>query len=180
LKFLYSTQPFLARCLNRFFYGGKHFVYAASTFYPYRSKNPKSSNPMSIYRDLYEPWRDRDVYDKHIAQTRVGLKKGVDAQTRGDMTRRLRKICVEVDIVFFYPVVYRIFLDKIPRHRLLKRNSALQGSGEYLIEELDESALEFDILFLDYRRDPDFQTLINLAVGDSRSATELLLRRCEP
>jgi hypothetical protein len=134
---------------------------------------------MAIYRDLYEPWRDRDVFDKHILQTRIALKRGVDSRTKGEKARRLRGICDRLDIVFFYPVVYRIFLDKIPRHRLQKRNSALQGSSEYLIEDLDESALEFDILFLDYRRDPDFETLINLAVGDSRRAIDLLLRRCE-
>ena len=179
MKYLCSTQPFLARCPNRFFYGGKHYVYAASTFYPYRSKNPKSSNPMAIYRDLYEPWRDRDVFDKHIAQTRASLKKGVNVQADGEEAERLCEICDKVDILFFYPVVYRIFPSKIHRNRLKKRNSALRGSGEYLIEDLDELILEFDILFLDHQRDPDFSTLIDLPVGDSRRASELLLRRCE-
>lgn len=47
----YSTQPLLAWSLNRHFYSGLHYMYVAP-FYPYRLPNPKSSNPLEIYRDL--------------------------------------------------------------------------------------------------------------------------------
>jgi len=178
LKYLYSTQPFLARCLNRFFYGGKHFVYAATSFYPYRSKNPRSSNPMSIYRDLYEPWRDRDVFDKYLFQTRESLVRGVEAKKEGEEAEVLVDICRNVDILFYCPVVYRIYRARIGKHRLKRENSALRGSNEYLIEDLDETLPEFDILFLDHDRDADFNKLVSLPVGSSERALEILRRRC--
>ena len=177
MKYLYSTQPFIARCLSRFFYRGKHYVYAAPSFYPYRLRNPRSSNPFSIYQDLYEPWRDRDPFDKVILQTRINLKRGVVAKTKGKLAAKLDQICNRIDIVFFYPIVYRIPVSLIKKSRRIRQNSGLKGSSEYLIADLDESVPEFEILFLDYQRDKDFETLINLPATDRVGALKILLRR---
>src|SRR5207249_6210271 len=124
--------------LNRDFFNSKRYVWAAAEFYPYRLTNPKSSNPYLLYRDLYEPWRDRDRHDKFIAQTRVALIGGVRAQAmKGTLTRsearRLVRICSEVDLLFFYPIIYRIDLTGIRKRRLkATTGSAALGSSEYL------------------------------------------------
>lgn len=110
MAFYYSTQAFLAWCFGRYFYNGRHRAYIAETFDTYRLPNPKSSNPLLIYQDLYHPWKDRDNFDKFISQTRLNIRKGVEKQYRDgvisrDLSRRLKRICDKLDITFFYPVV---------------------------------------------------------------------------
>jgi len=106
----YYTTSFLAYCLNHYFYRGTHYIWAAGEFYPYRAKNPKSSNPYLIYQFLYQPWKDSDPYDKFIVQQRIALRKGVIAQEKAGIItnacgRSLRKICNKVEVTFFYPIV---------------------------------------------------------------------------
>jgi hypothetical protein len=79
LKVFYSTQPFLAWCLNHYFYDKLHYVYVAAPFYPHRLTNPRSSSPMRNYEDYYEAWKDNDKYNSFIAGKRIGLRAGVDA-----------------------------------------------------------------------------------------------------
>src|ERR1051325_3681211 len=107
-KHHYGTVASLSWAIGHYFYGHKHFAFLAGEFFPYRLRNPKSSNPFEIYEDLYKPWKDRDDFDKFINQLRVNIRAGVikkhsegtlDSQT----AERLKKVCESVDIAFFYP-----------------------------------------------------------------------------
>jgi hypothetical protein len=75
MRHYYSTQPFLAWCLNRHFYEDVHYAYVAP-FYPYRLTNPKSSNPLELYRDLYQPWRIVTSSMRSSPSTASGWPKG--------------------------------------------------------------------------------------------------------
>lgn len=167
MNYFYSTQTLLAWCLNRHFYQGQHRVYVAP-FYPYRLPNPRSSNPLEIYRDLYQPWRDRDEYDKTLAQVRLNLRNGVRAQEQRGvvdayLAGELRRVCDTIDIKFFYPIVYRVDIDGIDPSRLKRAGSGLvAASVEYLIPDLQDN--EFDVLFYG-TVDSDLQELWDMQVG---------------
>src|SRR5258708_9105216 len=132
MAFYYTTQAFLSWCLNHCFYNGKHYTYLASCFYTYRLPNPKSSNPLLIYQDLYQPWKDQDPFDKYIAQTRINIEKGIAAQFgKGVISpvvgRRLTRVCQKAEITFFYPVVYRVDIDAIGPPRKKTAGSGTAG-----------------------------------------------------
>jgi hypothetical protein len=175
----YSTQPFLAWCLNHYFYGGVHWAYLGKPFYPYRLPNPRSSSPLRLYEDLYEPWMDRDPYSAVIQQKRINLIKGVVANEQKlahGWSDRLITICERVDIAFFYPIVYRVDIDRIfPEQRVRIAGSGTFGSHENRIDDLKEP--EFEILFLDYQEADDFNSLIE-GVLSSVEALTLLEPRC--
>ena len=61
-EYYYSTTSFLAYCLNEYIYAGFHWTYVGAEFFPYKLPNPKSSNPLLVYQDLYQPWRDKDPH----------------------------------------------------------------------------------------------------------------------
>jgi len=151
----YSTTTFLTLAINKHLYGGKHFTYVAEGFFPYGKGNPKSSNPLLIYMDLYQPWKDRDQYDKFIAQHRMSVRKGILAREKDgaitpSMATDLNRVADRIHLDFFYPVVYRVKSDissLIAKGRAVLAGSGLTGSREYLIQDLDD--LEFDIYFDD-------------------------------
>lgn len=182
MSIYYSTQSFLAYCINHYFYDGIHYTCAAAEFHPHRSPNPRSSNPLWLYTHYYEVWKDRDNLDNHIAQHRLNLRKGVIAcHSQGCITgyraTQLKRICKDIDIIFFYPIVYRIDASRIDASRINQTSgSAATGSDEILIADLSEA--EFDILFLDFSGDNNFNDLKHGAVGDSRFASPILEGRC--
>lgn len=160
--YYYSTQPFLAWCLNFYVYK-KHFAYIATPFYPYRLPNPKSSNPYLIYQDLYSPWKDKDDSDKYINRMRLNLQNGVtyrynDKIIDSAMQARLRDICDKIDILFFYPIVYIVDIND-PNISTKKKDTpwSKKGSQEYSVD-LD-SKDKFDLLFVDFDGDSDFNDL---------------------
>jgi hypothetical protein len=175
----YGTVASLAWILGHYFYKAEHYVWLAQEYYPYRLPNPKSSNPYLIYQDFYQPWKDKDDFDKFIQQMRLKLRAGVIAkETNGVITASdatdLKDICDRVDITFFYPVVYQVDMAKISKSRQKKAGSAAAGSHEILVEDLKET--EFEIFFLDYDADPDFKKLVpdEVRVPSSTTATDAL------
>jgi hypothetical protein len=184
--YYYGCVTSLAWILGHYFYGRKHFVWLAAEYYPYRLLNPKSSNPHLIYQDIYQPWKDSDVYDKFISQLRLNLRKGVIVQENaGVLTAAdagdLKNICDKVDIVFFYPIVYRVDINQIPTSRRSVSGSGSSGSSEYLVKDLDES--EFEILFIDFDSDSDFKTLVvderaGSSTTSGSNAMSILENRC--
>jgi hypothetical protein len=149
----YSTQPFIAWCLNHYFYNQIHFAWVGAPFYPYRMANPRSSSPLRIYEDFYEPWKDEDEFSGTLIAARMGLRKGVIAHQAvlpPSNIRFLKKVCNRIHPVFFYPLVYRVDLDRIDPARQVVANSGLRGSQEYRIADLDESIPEFELLFVDF------------------------------
>ncbi|HEX8211501.1 MAG TPA: hypothetical protein VF584_15120 [Longimicrobium sp.] len=182
----YGTSASLAWILAHYFYGRSHYTWLAVEYFPYRLPNPKSSNPHLIYQDLYQPWRDRDDFDKLITQTRLNLRKGIILHERMgtfdlSTATQLKDICDTIDIVFFYPLVYRVDIDMIPPARRHVAGSGLVGSHEYLVADLAES--EFDILLADYRGDPDLRTLVvdevaGISTTSQHDALVLLNGRC--
>ena len=160
----YGTICSLAWIFGKYFYG-KYYVWVAEQFYPYGLPNPKSSNPLRIYEDLYAPWFDRDDYDKFIKQSRLNIRSGVVACEKAGLISRkdateMKKICDKVDILFFYPVVVRVDIDRCRKNgrTLTRAGSAAVGSHEYLIEDLQDS--DFDLLFLDEQTDVDFREIV--------------------
>lgn len=185
----YGCMTSLAWILNHFFYKEKHYCWIAGEFNTYRLSNPKSSNPYLIYNDIYEPWKDRDDFDKYICQLRMDLVKGVNAQfsdgvISSTLAVKLKRICNDIDIVFLYPIIYRVDISGINSSRLQVAGSGLTvGSSEYLISDLDESVPEFDVVFLDYQSDPDFKTLIideyaKVTATSQNTALKMLENRC--
>lgn len=182
MKNYYSCAPSLAWILGHYFYGGVHYTWIAEEYYPYRLPNPKSSNPHLIYQDLYQPWKDSDDFDKYIVQNRLNLRKGVMIQelagtiTAGDATD-LRNVCDNIEIVFFYPIIYRLDISQPalnpPPGRLRHAGSASVGSHEYLVSDLKET--EFEVIFLDFQDDPDFT---NLMSGFAANPMAILKGRC--
>lgn len=165
-RYHYGTLPVLAWIINHYFYRGVHYCWLAEEFHP-GDPNPKSSDPYLIYKDLLEPWRKRDEWDRFVDGARRSLARGVREQRKAGMldsrtATRLRGVCRRCRIDFFYPVVYRVDVDAIAEDRRLRRNSALRGSRELLITDLTES--EFDLLFADDRDNPDFRALVLDAV----------------
>jgi hypothetical protein len=134
--YYYSTQAFLEWCFNHHFYDGAHFSWAAAPFYPYKMTNPASSNPYELYGSLYQPWKDRDPYDYFVESKRLHVRKGVMAQASRLSLRqqsRLKRVCRDIDQLFFYPIVYRIDVSTLPTSRLEATvGSAAAGSKEYL------------------------------------------------
>jgi hypothetical protein len=185
MRFYYSTQTFLAWCLNRHFYDDLHYAYVAP-FYPYRLANPKSSNPLELYRDLYQPWADRDEFDLFITTCRIRLAKGIVAKEGEgvlppEVASRLMNICNRVSVKFFYPIVYRVDIDAVGDWRLKKAGSGLLNSDEYLITDLDGG--EFDLLFYDEHVDEDRQDLnlvFEAEVGDPDAILEILTSHVYP
>ncbi|MDQ6701406.1 MAG: hypothetical protein M3Z36_14600 [Acidobacteriota bacterium] len=168
MNYYYGTTTALAWILGHYFYGAGHRAWVSREYYPYRLPNPKSSNPHLIYQDLYQPWRDRDDFDKYITQARLNARKSVIAQELASVidpqhAPELKEICDRIDILFLYPFILRVDIDRIRATdpaRLILAGSALAGSCEFLIERLRESPSEFSILFLDFRDDPDFKRLV--------------------
>lgn len=165
MDYYYGCVPTLAWILGHYFYNKQHFVWLASEYFPYRLTNPKSSNPHLIYQDIYQPWKDSDQYDKCILQLRLNLRKGVIAQQKASVlhpadSAKLKRVCNKLDILFFYPLIYRVDISKIDKTRLVVAGSGTSGSSEYLVKDLDETKKEFEILFLDFDSDPDFVTIV--------------------
>ncbi|MFL6138773.1 MAG: hypothetical protein ACJ74O_13365 [Frankiaceae bacterium] len=155
VEHFYSTQPFLAWCLNHFFYGRRHYAFVGAPFHPYRLVNPNSSNPWKMYGAQYEPWIDRDPYDAVVQQKRITIRKGVIANASLltiPERNAIDAICGKVDLTFLVPLVYRVDTSAISTSRKAVRGSGSLGSNEYLIQDLGEH--EFDILFFDAGSDP--------------------------
>ncbi len=149
VAYYYSTQAAIAWVLNHHFYGGRHFVWAATPFHPYREPNPKSSNPYLVYGDLYLPWRDDDQYDRFITKLRMDLVKGIIAigsAIDDSLADELEEICNRGSVELFLPIVYRIDASTLHPDRIdISSGSAAVGSHEILVRDLAET--EFDILF---------------------------------
>lgn len=193
MTYCYGTTTALAWILGHYFYRGGHRAWLSKEYYPYRLPNPKSSNPHLIYQDMYQPWRDRDDFDKYVTQARLNARKSVIAQELANTIElahapELKNICDRVDILFLYPFVMRVDIDRIratDSSRLIVAGSGLAGSCEFLIERLSETPSEFSILFLDFQGDPDFKRLVfdeyhGFLPGASTpgEARQALLARC--
>lgn len=189
----YGTGPALGWIFAQHFYGGQHHVWLSAEFYPYRLGNPRSSNPLRLYEGTYEPWRDRDEYDKFVQQLRLDLRKGVIAQEKRNVivpgqASQLKDICDKVDIIFLYPIVYRVDVSALANSRLITAGSGVvHGSSEYLVRDLEysKSEKEFKVLFLDFYGDQDFRKLITdpVVLGldhllNENDALQRLLDRC--
>lgn len=184
-RYFYGTKSAMDWIVGHYFYGAAHYTWLANCLYPYGQKNPKSSNPLLIYQDLYQPWKDSDDYDKFITGNRINLVKGVIAKEAegvvgGEQGAALRELCNTVPTTFFYPFILRVDLDKIPTPRQKISGSGLQGSNECLINDLKEE--EFDVLFLDYDADEDFRRIVNSAIAkegylDSYQVIDILENR---
>jgi len=161
-RYHYGTVPALAWVINHYFYAGVHYSWLAEEFHPVLT-NPKSSNPYLIYGDLLWAWRHTDEHDRFANDLRVSLGDAVEKQSRRGVlgaaaAHRLVNVCARVRLEFFYPLVYRVDIERIAPGRKMVAGSGLRGSREVLVRDLRES--EFDLLFADNAADPDFAMLI--------------------
>lgn len=162
-RYYYGTVPVLAWIINHYFYGGVHYSWLAEPFAP-MDANPKSSNPYLIYGDLYWAWIKRDRFDKFVKDTRRTHAQVVRSKQASGLldhisAARLARICLsENNIDLYYPIIYRVDEAKIAVSRQLRENSALAGSQEMLVTDLQET--EFDLLFTDNTDDELFVALV--------------------
>src|SRR5665213_2487442 len=106
-RYYYGTKTALDWILSHYFFQGEHYTWVANCFYPYKQANPKSSNPLLIYQDLYQPWKDADNFDKFIGQYRFNLIKGIIHKERQKIVSveqgvALRDLCNVISTEFFY------------------------------------------------------------------------------
>lgn len=181
-EYYYSTQPFIAWCLNHYFYDKTHYVFCGAPFYPYKTDNPASSNPYKIYARFYESFKDVDVFSPVITLYRQNLQLGVQSTiiNNDSLQKTLIDICDKIELTFFFPIVYRIDMQKIEMNRKIVANSGTLGSNEFLIIDLQED--EFDILFADISQetsldDTHFQLLLEFM--SSEEALTILKARSE-
>ena len=112
--YYYSAQPFIAWCLNHYFYDKTHYVFCGAPFYPfsflpYIRKNQPSSDPLKVYGDYYQYYLSDDHNETKVQGYRNNLKKGVSAIiNNADLSIRLIEVCRYVNMNFFFPMVYRI------------------------------------------------------------------------
>jgi hypothetical protein len=171
-RYYYGTVPVLAWIINHYFYGRVHYAWLAAAFHPH-GENPGSSNPYRLYGQFYEPWAERDAYAHSLGEYRRRLANGVTAKERSGAldnvtAERIRRVCSSASVDLFYPVLYRVEIDRIPLSRRTLANSGLQGSREVLVRDLRES--EFDLLFVDNDRDEYFRRIV---VGELEGSTRM-------
>jgi len=177
-RYYYGAVPALAWILNHYFYGGLHYNWLAAEFHPSRT-NPHSSNPYVVYGQLYAAWSWPDERDKFVAQLRSALSAGVVAHEErrtpdAALAQRLRSICSNTSVAFFYPVVYRVDMERIPPARQVVAGSGEDGSNEFLVRDLGET--EFELLFADNREDADFvRFVLDARTRPSRSSKDAVL-----
>ena len=189
---MYGTVAALAWVINHYFFNETHYVYLATEFYPYKLRNPRSSSPFMIYQDLYEPWRDQDDNSKIVNMYRLALWGGVEAKKNQGvidekLAKRLMHICNKLNVMFFYPLVYRVDTDELDDSRLQVAGSGLKGSSEYLVQDLEDDEID-EILFLDFDADDDFKRVVleeylascdGLDLNDPNDVLVTLERRCD-
>ena len=126
------------------------------------------------------PWKDKDDFDKYINQTRLNLRKGVlkrynDGHIKQNIKNYLNYICDKVDIVFFYPIIYTVDINNpCVSVKLSGTNWSAKGSQEYAVDLLEG---EYDLLFLDFNGDTDFNQLKDKKLTPV-NALSILMRRC--
>jgi len=178
----YGTVPALQWVFGRYFYG-YHHLWLAAEFHTHRRPNPKSSNPYKIYQDLYEPWVDRDHFDKFITQSRANIRTGVaDCEQNGILSSAdasaMKRYCDDVDIVFMCPIVVRVDYDVlVTRGRTLHSagSATTAGSHECLVKDLQEG--DYEILFLDFDADGDFHDIVYDAYYNGTQLSKLEVSR---
>src|SRR5438128_2282301 len=67
MRHYYGTKTVLDWIFAHYFFGSRHHAWVAAEFYPYRRNNPRSSNPLLLYEEFYEAWRDRDDDNAMVA-----------------------------------------------------------------------------------------------------------------
>lgn len=193
-RYYYSRQYFFAWCMGHYFYNDMHFSWVGAPFYPYKTANPDSSNPLSLYEQTYKPWKDADPNSDQWPTIRSKMRRGLLVQKntlpaiRGirstALYNRLVTICDTIHFDLFYPIIYRVDVDRVkPANRLETAGSGLSGSVEYRIPDLRSA--EFDILFMDLTMEPSLATdadFHNLAGGKLTpiNALTILEKRCVP
>lgn len=181
-RYHYGTVPALAWILNHYFYAGVHFSWLAEEFHPLLT-NPKSSNPYLVYGDLYWAWAWRDEHDKFVSRSRVSLEEGVSFREESGkldsaLAERLRRICRDVDVDFFYPLVYRVDIERIAPARRKVAGSGLRGSRECLVKDLQET--EFDLWLSDNVDSAEFRRLVlDECSGQDRTSPVAALKTLE-
>jgi len=161
-RYYYGTVPVLAWIINHYFYSRTHYAWLAAAFHPHW-ENPGSSNPYRLYGQFYEPWAERDRYAHAVGEYRRRLVEGVKVKEAAGVldnitAARLRRVCASGSIDLFYPVLYRVEIDRIAPARRVLAGSGLEGSHEVLVADLRES--EFELLFLDNVRDAYFPQIV--------------------
>jgi hypothetical protein len=185
--YYYGTIPVLAWILNHYFYGGVHYAWLAESFLP-PPVTPRSSNPHNIYGELMDAWRHRDPYNHYVRGGRAGLVTGLGSKrdagvVAGAVAARLNAVCLDIGLELFYPVVYRVDVDRIGAARKEIANSGRRGSQEVVVADLRDG--EFDLLFADNRLDPLFRLLLVDEISGERSTSPatvltMLEQRCAP
>lgn len=182
-KHYYSAKTVLELAIGHHFYRKQHYVYLSPRVYPFKT-NPKSSNPLLIYQDIYHPWTDQDEHDKYISQLRLNIRKGVLAKHQEKMIedevyKRLTHTCDSAPLQLFYPVIVRVKAADVPAPRRRVAGSGLKGAQEVLVQDLHSDELEL-LFFDEYIDKQDVLDIIGLhpnsTYKDSHQILDLIER----
>jgi hypothetical protein len=154
---LYSTNTRLAYVIAQRFYRSVHYVWCVpNAVHPHGAAgrpNPPSSDPLKIYRVLWDAVRSGDRHCAEIKQKKLGLLRGAEAKKKeGVIDEATFRTIVEMvegaDLDSFQPLLYVIPAKQVAdqTRSVPPRDRAAVLSEELLIAELEAS--NFDVLVL--------------------------------
>jgi hypothetical protein len=149
----YSATTCADWILHFHFFDRKHVLWFSPMFYTYRMPNPRTSNPLRVYEELFEMWFDRDEHSPKYKDKLLSLVNKINKRQdlgllEDSMARRLKELFSTLSPDFMFPFIVRVN-DKScpPKTRLLAGSGATAGSKEFLVVDLDDSVCE--LLFVD-------------------------------
>lgn len=150
MQILYSTNTHLKFVLQRDYFGGSHYAWCSPVFdsrtlgrYSAGASLPPSSDPASIYRELFEATKRTDSHSAKIKEqkaTLMGLAvKFSEAQKITDLARdEVIEIVRTAPFSEWRPLLYLIphTEDLRPRIKDVPYNRRAGRELEYIVEDL--------------------------------------------
>lgn len=156
---LWSASNMLKYKINRTFFE-HHYVWCSPVFEAAAmprgalgADQPKSSDPASIYRALFEDVKSNDKHSAEIARQRDGLKavallKKAEGSISDEEAAEIGEMADLASIYDFRPVLYVIPYEGVAnRVSLVKGKNRASIEPEYLITELKDDEFEMIELF---------------------------------
>lgn len=149
---LYSINTVLAFRIQCTYYDNIHFVWCTDK-YDHGTRQPASSNPLSIAQSFIQDVYSKDKHSAIIRQNREGLKRGamfkrkngvIDEETESEIIALVNAAEFDQFLPLLYVIPYSgvsSLCECVPR-----REKASYNSIEYRIQNLPRSA--FDLLDL--------------------------------
>ena len=147
--FLYSVGTQLAYKIAKRYYKNIHYVWCTTEFNS--SKQPPTSNPVTICKRYLEQITTGDRHTKEIENNIAGILKGAKAKLNGGVISKkeyneIRSIVSAAEYEAFFPILYIVESKKVKDRyvEVVVGERASDDAVEYKIEDLKEN--EFEII----------------------------------